>query len=82
MIVAKLQDNTYLTDTGAKVMSKVAFENEKASIESIEEPTDNELIELGKQMHTFYQKELILKNIDDNLKEIEEYEAKLSGDNL
>lgn len=76
MIVGKLSTGGYITDFGAKILPKEFYEKEKLVIDSQVAPTEKELIELGKQVHPFYRKEMDSFNLTNLISEINVYEAK------
>jgi len=76
MITAKIKEGGYLTDFGAKIGSKEFYEKELLALDEQPEPTDKELIELGKQMHPFYGKDFTRVGIENQIKEINDYEQK------
>jgi hypothetical protein len=74
MIITKTDKGRYINQHRMKIKSKTDWLEEKKQVEAITQPTDKELIEIGKQSHEFYRKDLMLENIDNNIKEIDEYE--------
>ena len=81
MIIKKNEDGTYLCESNGTyytISSKSDYESQKVDIESLPEPTNEELIELGKSISPYYQKDNSLVNINAQLAEIEEFE---NGDN-
>ena len=80
MIIGKDDNGQYICKVENQVFtiqSKESYIAMKKEIEAIKEPSEKELIELGKQHHPYYMKELGLLNVDNNLKEIDEFEVKL-----
>jgi len=78
MIIRKNDNGTYLCESGGNffnVDTKQAYLDKKLEIENIKEPTKEELIEIGKTMHPFFNKEIDILNIDNMLKKIEEFEG-------
>jgi len=81
MIIKKLEDETYLCEQSGTVFPiprKEVYLEQKNLIESILEPSDEELIAIGKQAHPFYNKDRDLININNVLQEIEEFENGLN----
>jgi len=79
MIRKKNADGTYECEANGmlfNVPGKKYYEDEKVKVLATPQPSDKELIELGKTIHPFYQKDLAILNIDNNIKEIEEFEKK------
>jgi hypothetical protein len=76
MIIGKTKDGQYLTNHGLKIPSKEYYLDFKKQIQEIKEPTEKELIELGKQHHPFFKKDLDLLNVDNQIDEISLYELK------
>jgi len=74
MIIARRQDGTYITDTGSSVLKKEDYEKQLNEIQSLKQPTDRELIEFAKQFHEYYIKDITIKNLQNNIKEINEFE--------
>jgi hypothetical protein len=74
LIIAKTTSGKYVTQYGLRIKFKEDWLEEKKQVEAITQPTDKELIEIGKQTHEFYRKDLMLENIDNNIKEIDDYE--------
>ncbi len=80
MIIDKLDNKEYLCRVGDRtftIQSKDSYIDNKADIEAITEPTDVELIEIGKGHHPFYRKEHSITNINNDIAEIEEFELTL-----
>jgi len=76
MIIGKTKDGQYLTNYGFKILSKEHYLEFKKQIQDIKEPSEEELIELGKQHHPFFRKDLDLLNVDNQIDEIILYELK------
>ncbi len=77
MIIHKNKDKTYLTDRGNTVQRREDYQRDIETNQAIEEPSDKELIELGKEHHPYYMKELAIQNLQNNIEEIDEFETKL-----
>jgi hypothetical protein len=76
MIIAKIKEGGYLTDFGAKIGSKEFYEKEIVDLNNQIEPTDKELIAFAKEMHSFYGKDIVKVGIENQIKEINDYEQK------
>lgn len=76
MIIAKTTKGLYVTDLGIRVPAKESYEEEIIRNQAIPQPTDKELIEIGKQHHPYYFKELTILNAQNNIAEIDAYELK------
>lgn len=77
MIKLKNDDETYLCESDGNYYNIASLEEymkQKSEIEAIPKPTDKELIELGKSISPYYQKNNALNNIDNVLSEIEDFE--------
>lgn len=77
MIIKKNDNGTYVCEKDSKyftIDSKESYIAQKQELLKIPKPKDKELIELGKQIHPYYQLENSLLNIDNQLLEIEEFE--------
>lgn len=77
MIIKKQKDNTYICENEGQfftIGSKEEYLAQKKEIESIPKPKEQELIELAKNYHPYYQRENSLANINNQLLEIEEFE--------
>jgi hypothetical protein len=77
MIVAKLPDGCYMNDRGDRLPAKDVYQAMVDEAMSLPEPSAEELIELGKQMHPFYHREGAAQNAINMLIEIEAFEAGL-----
>ena len=76
MIIARA-DNKYICkngDTFFEISNKEYYEGLKQELEAIEEPSLDELIELGKKYHPYYQKDNAIFNIDTQIAEINQFE--------
>jgi len=76
MIIGKTTGGKYLTDRGIKIESKQEYEKQLTEQQAITKPDDKELIELGKQQHPFYHKDIAIINIQNQIQEINDYEKK------
>lgn len=77
MIIKKNDDGTYICEVEGQyftIGTKESYLSQKSDIEAIKKPTDEELIELAKNYHPFYQKDNSLRNVNNQLAEIEEFE--------
>ena len=77
MIIKKNDNGTYVCEKGGNyftIDSKESYITQKQELIKTPKPKDKELIELGKQIHPYYQLENSLLNIDNQLLEIEEFE--------
>lgn len=77
MIIKKNIDGTYVCENEGNyytIGSKQYYLDQLKDVQTIIEPTDKELIELGKQSHPFYQKDNSINNLSNQLLEIEEFE--------
>lgn len=73
MIIKKLE-NGYLTDSGTIIPLRKYYEDEIARANELTEPTQEELIELGKQQHAFYHKEMQIENAQRTIDAIDIFE--------
>lgn len=77
MIIKKNDNGTYVCEKDGNyftIDSKEVYLAQKQELLKTPKPKDKELIELGKQIHPYYQLENSLLNIDNQLLEIEEFE--------
>jgi len=74
MIIRKNDNGTYLTDFGTTIQSKAVYEQMLQEQLAIPEPSEEELIELGKLHHSFYMKDLAITNLQNQIDEIEEFD--------
>lgn len=77
MIVNKNEDGTFTCEASGnffKIPSKEFYLSQKAEIEAIKQPSDEELIELGRQSHPYYSANVSLENVINQLAEIEAFE--------
>ena len=59
--------------------NKESYEVLKKEAEEIKEPSEKELIELGKRYHPYYYKDREIANAVLNIQEIDDYEKKVGG---
>lgn len=72
-IIGKVADG-YITDRGDVIPPVEHYMEQKRISEELKEPSDKELIALGKQHHPYYQRELHIDNMDNNIAEIVAFE--------
>lgn len=80
MIIGKTNDGYICKHNNVvfEIPKKEIYLIEKQSVLEIKEPTDEELIKYAKERHPFYNKNRDVQNLDNQIKEIDEYEENLS----
>lgn len=73
MIISKIK-NGYVTDIGDIIPLKNHYEKLAVEAQEIEEPSQKELVELGKQHHPYYNKQNDISNALANIAEIDAFE--------
>jgi len=76
MIIQKTKDGRYMNEMGMVMRTRKEYLEEKACAENMKEPSEKELIELGKMNHIFYKKQFIVDNAENNIKEMDAFDAK------
>lgn len=77
MIIKKQDNGQYVCENAGQfftIGSKEEYLDQIKELASIPKPKDEELIELAKNYHPYYQRENSLANINNQLLEIEEFE--------
>ena len=76
MIIAKTEYG-YQCKVGEQyfdIQSKESYLNQKAALEAMKPPTIEEMVEMVKNIHPFYKRDVDLQNIEAQLAEIEAFE--------
>ena len=82
MIIKKNDNGTYQCEVNGRyydLNNKEYYLAEKQSLEALQPPTIDEIMELVKAQHPYYLKDISLENINNQLAEIEAFE---NGNNL
>ena len=74
VIIAKTTSGRFITDSGLNLKTRGDYLSDLADNNRISEPSQAELIELGKTIHPFYKKEIVANIIQNTISEIDAYE--------